>query len=230
MHRQGIACVRVAAHGFVWLLNSGVRVAISGKTDKAEKDVVLSRNDAKQQPTHTNLHATQTYHVPAASTHTTTSVAAVAITGKDGTIINIKERGSNNAASALAAMAAAEVAEKAQSSLSKTDGRSVVAQDALSGLVAVPTKADDRAAAAALIPRSDNSHDVKREDVEEFDAQTPEGRRQLALSVLQHFGRFCVAVGNSYDILVSIIESAMDEATRRAEQAQSSAQDVDEKR
>ena len=28
MHRQGIACVRVGAFGFVWLLNSGTRVSV----------------------------------------------------------------------------------------------------------------------------------------------------------------------------------------------------------
>ena len=248
MHRQGVACVRVAAHGFVWLLNSGVRVAsIGGKTerDRAEKDKeAYARPEPKALPPAPVVAPP----IPAEAKQSTKveprdkgdkegkdidgkegaegkeEVAKQAITAKDGTIINIKERRSNNPASTLAALAAAaEGAEKDKAQALEDAAREASSASAEphkpSGLTAAMSKIEkDSAAVTAFVSRVEDTFEraVTKQE-EDYDAQTPDGRRELALRALKQLESFCVAVGNSYDILVSIIESAMTEAEEQAD-------------
>ena len=48
MHRQGIACVRVGAFGFVWLLNSGTRVSVVNSA-AAERERKEEKEKEKEQ-------------------------------------------------------------------------------------------------------------------------------------------------------------------------------------
>jgi len=247
MHRQGVACVRVAAHGFVWLLNSGVRVAsIGGKTERERMETPNPNPNPNP-----NLHARPEPRAPSqtASTFSTEGKGGAkvepkdkdtkdveskdgtemkeegtkqGITAKDGTIINIKER-RNNAASTLAALAAAaEGAEKDKAQALEDTARealSATAKHPFSGLTAAMSKSEkDSAAVTAFFSRVEDTFGrAVTKDEEDCDAQTPEGRRELALRALKQLESFCVAVGNSYDILVFIIESAMSEAEEQAE-------------
>ena len=229
MHRQGVACVRVAAHGFVWLLNSGVRVAsIGGKAERADKDADEHDRHAIPQPKPISFPRGSTGIAPSEPkmplkltletrdkdkdskdvSDTKEEVVKQAITAKDGTIINIKERRSQNPVSAIAAIAAA--AEGTEKQGIDDDGRKAgIAPylDPISNLNAISSKLE---AERMTIVHQDTSERFTTKGDEMLDAETPQGRRELALRALKQLENFCIAVGNSYDVLVSVIETAME--------------------
>eukprot|EP00605_Chrysophyceae_sp_TOSAG23-4_P001340 GSChrysophyteH1.ASY1.ANO1.1457.1 assembled CDS len=233
MHREGIACVRVAAHGFVWLLNSGVRVATIGGPKQESREIPKaprgpSRNDGKEErrgltsskdfvssSNEKDSGVTENKAAEKKSEKSPLHEASQSITTKNGTVINIRERrSSSNQATVQAMAAAAAEAEKQAHHEGKGSGPLSDAQK--SSLTKAFTRIEsDRAAAFG---RMESFGSIIPPD-EKFDAQTPEGRRELAFRALKELESFCISVGNCYDILVEIFESAMNEALDQAGRA-----------